>query len=534
MKIPAFILLLSCSGFGLKKSIDNDGLKILFKPEGKLIKIDHFATFKYKIFLNEYLDQAIIGNEDRNQILSLCTSFSNKINCEILEAFIDSNQNETQLKRTTRNYFTLGYEMQDWVVRRKDARQRVIDNIQNDIRENREILKNHTKILNETLTLHSNITKRISNELRVLRDELNSIKNETVVRKAEHAFLNTIQSLIMSFIKNSDISDALLGLLFQPSPTQVAKLVSFKELSQDLVNYTKNTNLRFANANGSQIMYILLKSKIRVHKDIMGINLFIDVPVTSTCWNLYSIYPLSFLEGGEAYCFDGIANFIAVNNTGHHSLLTYRDWTSCVRLELNEIACSLPHIFDNGETCEIELLSTLNQTHCSIIQNRENARIIQFSESRFFINTNHELKFDWGINGSDESVTIGKNMWIDLEPGEYMRVLNKIYRVPLVKSERILINKPLAVNITQDLRGPEYIISDEFNGTLSEEFGEQFKNISQKIDYSFNRTSKEIKSIILPSRIGSRFLLWGSLAGVVSVILGLKMCSITKIIRLIL
>lgn len=312
----------------------------------------------------------------------------------------------------------------------------------------------------------------------------------------------------MSVIRNSDIADSILSLLFKPSPQHILKLIERENILRELNTLQKllNCDERFADSEIWDISKILKVSEIVAFRQEDDKGLEIKIPITKMIkWNLFRIIPVIFKRGSGLYSIPHTADYLVQDQNNQFGLITKSEFDGCKTLSHNKFACTFNELNTQRGICEIEILNGEVGNSCDVVESSDLSKIIRIDLNSFLINTLQNLSLTWGCSKIQRKVEIHGNAWIQINPGCYMDVLEQHFEVPIGNHEVHVDTKMVNVNAVGFLLKPVHKIELD-NGTFVNEFQTHFKNLSESINESFNKSNVEIKSIILP-KSGNKYII---------------------------
>lgn len=379
--------------------------------------------------------------------------------------------------------------------------QDVVNSLQKDIKHNREMIIEQAKILNNTINLQNNITQRVFSQVLNFKNALTDIKNEINTEKREHDFTNLLQSIIMSIINNSNVADAILSLLFKPSPKHILKLIEKEDIMRELKTLNKllNSDERFVDCQIMDINGILKASEIVAIRDNDKISIEIKIPITkSTEWKLFRVIPIIFKKGSGLFNIIHTADYLVQDHNNHFGLMTKSEFDACKTSNRGKFACSFNEVNIPGKICENEILNGGVGDSCDIVETNDLSRIIRINFNTFMLNTHQNLSIIWGCNKIQRKHEVSDNVWIQLNPGCYLDVLNQHFEVPIENHEIRVETKMVGVNTTGFMIGSVDKIEYDNDTLITDEFRSQFRNLSRVINDNFNKSNVEVKTIIVP------------------------------------
>lgn len=319
--------------------------------------------------------------------------------------------------------------------------------------------------------------------------QLLGIKYSAAKETTADEFKNIIRPIIVSAIKDNDITDPLLSLFFQPNSEDILRLFDTEQLLSDVKRLEKTVWKNYeeiANGENMQMEEILFASQFLVYKSGFddGFIIQIKIPIVIVDeWHLYDMIPMLFVEWNKPHIVGDVKKYIACNKYDDCIYFKNDELDSCINLGQKRYACEYAFGWHDDVDCELNLLTDNDDSACHIEPSREFSRVFRINSNTFLINTHQNLTLYWGCDNFENSFPIAGNAWVQVNSGCFFRVDNQTYIMPIGKNQN---NATYHVNIASGIHGTIY--NRENKTLLIQEFQARLKYLS-KIDGNLNQSS---------------------------------------------
>lgn len=152
------------------------------------------------------------------------------------------------------------------------------------------------------------------------------------------------------------------------------------------------------------------------------------------------------------------------------------------------IRTNRPHMI----TCEGSTFIHKETGYCRIIKTEKRSKVIKLNERSFYINNFVDLTIVWGCPGFAKVININESVWITLDWGCYMNLLNQTFSAPGYLGEH-----QIELNLVDKIPGivefesiPIKSIQNHTKIALSA--ANQFDNLNRKIGDQIISTNRKI------------------------------------------
>lgn len=472
-----------------------DGL--IFKDVGMISKIERKITYSFRVKLENFIKQKEILRENAIVIMDICLSVSNgTINCELLQKILKLSVEESERpKPLLKASDPFGEWLDDmfgtgrWFKSERHD-QVAIDSIRREIQVNRDLIKNQTQLMNETIQIQNEFSINVTNELRGIKKELNRAEKE---RK----MISLIQDAIMMIAVEGKEADTIAELVIRPSPLVLIQLLGENKLKESIIqiNKTLENYELLANNRECDVKTVLKFSELSTEELGRDIGIIWHIPVTSNSWKLYEIFPISNRKGGEVVRLYNINSFMAEYN-GSYTLMNSVDLERCYNSN-GLFTCSFSEF--SYETCESQVFYKKPLRLCQYISTNDFYKLIRVSERIFFINTVVETSFVWGCMGPDQVHRLSKDAWVFMEPGCHIKVDEQVYNVPArvqgptVERELINFNTSLGESADDKVIGNFTDITGR-NNLVVKKLDDHHRQANESVEIQIEESSSRLLS----------------------------------------
>lgn len=509
MPIINLVILILTTAFELQYDSSPTGL--VFIDKGPISKIQGHAQLQYKIDISAFNDQKEFLKNQIDQVCDICINIKMNVNCNLLDAllkrksFTKSRKNrEAQPIKKHIGWvelpFSLTDKMIDALFSQRTTDQKVVDKLQNDMRYNRKLINNQSIILNEIVNIQNTTINQLSQEIISLKTDILKIENKLENNTLEIRFTNLIQSMFYRILQEKEISNALTSLVFDPKPSDVLKFINKKIIIDDL----KKLDEKFYPTNYSldslqDVLEILAVSDINMVKRPNEITVFLTIPYYTQNWTLYAIVPILFKGEGEIMEIVDTAGFM-IREKNKYTLMSFDDFNKC---KLNGLlyVCSFIPLNPTKSTCDVFMRNEVKL--CKIATTSLKSKVIQTEKQVFLINTLEEIEISWKCPGLEikNSKYIAENVWIKMDLGCILKVLNNTY---YISNDKTILEVDLPtekVNLAEENWKPKYVTENPNKFNATHEIHAGINKISIMVNDSISKSDKPIERIILSPAI---------------------------------
>lgn len=402
---------------------------IIFKEAHKIAKIERFEKINIDLNIDNLKSHTKLIKENVDKMIELCKNQKIKINCDLLEIFLNNRITDVEAKslfRVKRGFFCqvlngisyvfypahFGYEMCKSTTLED---QKTIDILQKDIKINRELIKNETMLLNKTIN-----TQQELNDL--IFAKIKEIKNFTGESDRSLKFFGALQSILMLINDDAEISNAIIGLMRSPHYTHVLQLLGFKTINKRLCQIQKTLKPResLASEKSRDVRKALAVSNIKIQRTKSGLTIEIKVPIIVGWWQVFEMLPTFFKGESGAMSVDTQNRYYIRGNNNSYALFTQQRWDMCKKIHRHAV-CKFD--FTNQPSCENELYVKQEIKDCKL-KARKVPKVIRVNVTHAYANVVGNTLMKWQCGKAEHAVKMDKSAWIILERNCKMSLLS--------------------------------------------------------------------------------------------------------------
>lgn len=377
----------------------------IFKNKGYISNISRYEQIEFNLNTKNLDNKTSLLKENLDDLLKLCTKHQTAINCDILEIFLKNKIIDIESKNSFRKKRGCLCEIIRELISGAPVNQEVIDQIQNDIRYNRNLILNSTQLLNKTVNTQNEINDAIFSEI-------SQLKNVSSENQSQGNFLGLIQSILMVINDESDTTNAIIGLLTTPHYTQVLKLIGFDKMDKQLceIQNSLNKNESLASRKDTNIVKALTLSQVKVDKTINGVLIKMKIPIINGRWPIFKILPISFKgESGPRALYTRY-KYIVLGKNKSYALLSADKQQTCQRYREQTI-CLFG--FKKTKSCEYDAFIGKSITNCTTTTSKL-PKIMRANNTHVYAAIGNETTLNWQCDGLEHTFKLNKSAWIQL------------------------------------------------------------------------------------------------------------------------
>lgn len=432
MKLVSLLCIFSLA-LSIEIRYDQQPIGYVLRDRGQIANITRYINFDFELNIKNLLNQTVVMNENIDNLLEICNNLQPKIDCDLLAIFLRNKVSDIDVKNSFRNKRGCFCDFFRELFGLKTTNdQEIIDQLQNDIRLNRNLMTNETILLNKTVSLQNEINTKIF-------DEISLLKNVSKRNELNTKFVSITQSILMALNDDEDIADAIIGLIKSPDYTHVLKLIGFQKINNQLCEAQKSLSKNETIASGTyeSLKRTLTLSRIETTKNNENMTIKIIAPIISGSWNVTEMVPISF-KGERGMRKLKLRNrFVVHGYKDSYAFLNFKLWNSCKKYE-NVTICRFK--FSRQKSCASNLYFKQKYIRCQF-GHGVMPNIIQVNKTHIFANVNSESTFAVQCDGPKHAFKIIKSAWIKVEQGCHLE--------SNLKKDQSIINWPkIRLNVT--------------------------------------------------------------------------------------
>lgn len=480
-----FSYIMVCAAIEIQHGIDTN--ELLFTDYGTVLQTENWLNLKLRVNVHRVFERNDLMNQHLRKISTLC-SVNNTI-CEPLRKFMSIKNSQIRNKRF------LDIDVMRMQFESNIFDQFRINEIKNDVEDNRRFLFNQTQIMNQTWNLQKGINNETFNELMNVYDSIDALNNQTIHIRNNIRLDEIIQSIILDLLRGSEVHDAIDNVLKEPLPWDILKIVNSNVLYD--VFKKLNSSIRhdelMADSRDLNVRTILSLSKIKTEMRGKILTFYMEIPLTTSSWQILKVHPIIFKRGSELLEVSNVSDYLLIHGN-EHVLLSTRELIQCHSWTKNKFCCLLNTTNSHVGTCESDVRNGHGLGKCKMGPSALRYRIIQTNENTIFFNNFDNQRVVWGCSGFERMFETNESIGICSSPGCHVRIRDTLFMVP-EEVERIDVESPFTIEIGNE-NNFEYNLQFHIrNGsTIEKKFSDQIVNIEDKLETLANNTSKKIKS----------------------------------------
>lgn len=386
---------------------DQQPIGYVLRDRGQVANISRYINFDFELNITNLLNQTVVMKENIDNLLEICSDLQPKIDCDLLEVFLRNKISEIDIKNSFRNKRGCFCDFFRELFGMKTTNdQEIIDKLQDDIRYNRNLMKNETILLNKTISTQNEINDKIF-------DEISELKNVSKQIDLNVKFMAVTQSVLMALNDDEDIANAIMGIVKTPDYTHVLRLIGFQKINNQLCEAQKSLSKNETISSGTydSLKRTLALNQIKIAKSNDSMTIRIIAPVILGSWNVSEMVPISF-KGERGMKKLKLRNRFVVHGIDN-AFLNYKLWNSCKKYD-NVTICKFK--FNQQKTCASNLYLHKKFIKCQFGYGTM-PNIVQVNETHIFANVNSEKTFMVQCDGPKHAFKIIKSAWIKIEQG---------------------------------------------------------------------------------------------------------------------
>lgn len=520
---------------------------LYFFDKGNVSLINARFTLNYNLSLNDFIIQSEYLKECRLKINELCEKMDDpnvKTNCNYFRKFISSNEKSlnfefnrivSKLKRSKR-FLTVVALLYVWIKKwlsNDGVNQEIIDELQTIDQQNRDFIKNHISLTNNTLNVHKRAFHKIIHSINTLQNEIFRINEEKSVNLLKYNISNLIQFATLIMLKHYQLMNTLNKILLKDVDANLLSIIDEETLLADLQNVAKKLgeNQMFP-IKDLKLNDILQISETSVA--ISGGNILISLKIPIISEDTYShheIIRIPHKNNNKMFIFRDIAENILINGKNNeHILLRNEELNKCKIINDKWKICSIEAAIFKGSSCESDALISQNTKTCPFKEIPDKTYFMRFSETSFLIIPFNITQILVSCPGSASIVyIIDSDFQININPGCTIQNDEFKYQVENEYSENITLALANDSTGTVSFENITNYIPEIKNNTLMiSDFDPEFQNITEQLIRLYVATSQKPNKIeVSTNEVGLMVLLITAIIFFIIIRVGFIICQKT-------
>lgn len=547
MKILTIILLCLaavCSFHSSSEMHDPTGIRYI--DRGNISFTHSIWKINYSLSLDDFMAQSEQLKKCKHKIIELCDKLNSENNCNYFIRFIKTNERileydfeKIQLKtKRSKRFLTIIALVYVWIknwITNDNINQEIIDYLQSIDQENRDIVKDHITISNDTLNIHKRAFHKIIHAINHLHEDIRRLEKAKTSDALKINLSNTIQTATIIFLNHYQLMSTLTKILMNDKNANLLEIIDESIFKTNLLNIVKKLGENQAlPANISNPLSILQITDVAIHVAGTDISIEIKIPIVNEDpYEYYQIIGIPYRHNDKMLLIDSLSQNIIVNRgKNEYTLISDSDLGKCKIINERLKLCQLRTFFFTDLSCEFDAFANNNTQNCKKREIPPKSYIMRLTPNSFMIIP--FVKTQVMVSCADNSTTIytvETNFQVEVQSGCSIQNEDFRYEINSEFSENITI--ALANQTFNNLNFNETIYLPENNNnnnTLSiEEFDSEFRNATAKLIELYLSASKTPARIIVSNNeIGLIMIIIIAIAVLLLVRLGCNLLGLQR------
>lgn len=485
--VCAFIAIWASMAFSIEVVFDKQPIGFVFKNRGKAKNVTRCAEMNFVLKTRTMEKRSNIMEKQVDGLIQTCVRLNSSIDCNVLKIFLRNKLEDIENSESFRakRDFVMGCIF--WILGHSPKVDRsAVDRIQADVGYNRKLIENSTILLNKTISAQSEVNDIIFSRLNELR---NITKNEELRIK----FLEITQSMLLLINDDSDVADAIFGLIRQPNFAHVLRLIDRRSINDQLCKIHKKLLPNELLASGMQpnVRKALEFSKMSVSTNDNNIVIKINMPIVTGSWDIFELVPISIKGEGKVTRIKTRYRFMIDGKNDTYALLDMKDWMQFQKFE--NFAIGRFHL-SKLHSCEYRVYSQQDLRDCEFEWGRM-PRIIRANKTHVYADIGKTTMVHWQCNESKGTFRLAGSAWVVADPNCRLSMLDS-GKMRDIRLEGIKLNvSTIPLNVSRwTITDQEFAIKND-NSTLS------LRPLYSEVDKIHANATKPIEKIKMHSSV---------------------------------